>query len=50
MTKPFSGRPLPCCRKLNSTAALITRGEAGMALLEKDKPIFTDPNGGQRDL
>ncbi len=29
--------------RLNSTAVLITRGEAGMALLEKNKPIFTIP-------
>lgn len=30
-------------RKLDSTAVLITRGEAGMALLEREKPIFTIP-------
>lgn len=30
-------------KRLNSAAVLITRGEAGMALLEKDKPIFTIP-------
>lgn len=29
--------------KLQSEAVLITRGEAGMALLEKNKPIFTIP-------
>lgn len=29
--------------KLNSNAVLITRGEAGMALLEDEKPIFTIP-------
>jgi len=30
-------------KKLNSDAVLITRGEAGMALLEDEKPIFTIP-------
>jgi len=30
-------------QKLDSTAVLITRGEAGMALLEKEKQIFTIP-------
>ena len=30
-------------QKLDSTAVLITRGEAGMTLLEKGKPIFTIP-------
>lgn len=30
-------------QRLDSTAVLITRGEAGMTLLEKEKPIFTIP-------
>jgi len=30
-------------RKLDSRAVLITRGEAGMTLLEKEKPLFTIP-------
>jgi rfaE bifunctional protein kinase chain/domain len=30
-------------QRLHSTAVLITRGEAGMTLLEKEKPIFTIP-------
>lgn len=30
-------------KKLDSKAVLITRGEAGMALLEREKPIFTIP-------